>query len=592
MVATVNSNERPTIHNRSSGSSSSPFSFLPGLVAGLHCVKNFLPLIPRFAKSWLEHPEPLLQEAQAWFNSHQQLISQSIKQISGEPCEPVVTPERSDRRFKHKYWKDKWFFNLIKQSYLLSEQSAYQLIENSVAINQDTKIQTQRLVEEIFNCLSPSNCVLTNPEVFELTKKTKGENLRRGWEHFKEDSDYWRGYFNLIKTDFNHYQVGKNLATSNGKVIYQNEIMQLLHYAPLNPAGYEKPLLMTPSFINKFYIFDLNAQNSFVHWLLEQGFDVYLISWANPNKTHANYGVEYYVEQGPLKALSLLINEYGYYSVNLLGYCLGGVFNALAAQYCSVKGNRHWVQSLSFLASRFDFSMPNRLSQLFCMKEGLDLLDFLCAGMRTPGVWDGRKIAAFFNLLHSREYYWSYYVSRYLRGSNGTPNPMLYWLQDVVHITERLAKFYMIDMIRENIFFSDRFLSIHGTAIKITDLNFPTFALGLKDDQLSLWKDVFASSKLFLPNCHFILAGGDHISGVVNPPKRQKYGYWVNAAGFDIDTHPEEWFANATFQAGSWWPVYAAWLKNNSGNLVSAISGYENQSALEPAPGTYVLTRI
>jgi polyhydroxyalkanoate synthase len=565
-------------------------SVLPGLRDTAKFFVRLLPLARQFVEAWVDDPKPVCDGVARWASSQGALLKETGKQVLGQTPTTIIKPERHDRRFKHPSWKQKAFFNFIHQSFLLSEQQFAQAIKETENMPAMARIQAEEWLHESMNFLSPDHFILTNPEIIDLTLQSKGQNLIKGFEFFKQDLAKWQGYYNLTKSDESYYRLGENLAKTPGKVVFENELMQLLHYQPVAEQVIPQPILITPSFINKYYILDLTEKSSLVRWLLTQGFDVYLISWVNPTRAYADYGVFDYVNIGVITAMKWIASMHDQQAIHLFGHCVGGFLNSVVASHFVQTNQAQAIASMSYMTTRLNFSIPNKITRLISCTEGVDLLDYIRETMMDAGIWDGREMAVFFNLQNGQEYYWSYFVSRYLRGNDLKPNPMLYWLQDVMHIAPKLFSCYLR---RDNIVDKKQHSSVDGVSLEYAQHAWPTFALGIENDQLDLWQSVYLTGQLFSPHSFFVLAQGDHVGGMNNPPTRCKYGYWVNETDFSAHVTPEEWLDNAQFTKGSWWPVYANWLKQHSDAPVSVEhTAYAKEPDIEPAPGRYVKQTI
>jgi poly[(R)-3-hydroxyalkanoate] polymerase subunit PhaC len=446
-----------------------------------------------------------------------------------------------------------------------------------------TKHQARFYVEQIANALAPSNFALTNPEVLKLTLASNGENLVEGLENLARDIAAGHGQLRIRQTDFNAFEVGANLATTPGKVICQNELMQLLQYAPVTETVYRRPLLIIPPWINKFYILDLNPRKSFIRWAVEQGFTVFVLSWVNPHEALAGKSFSDYMRQGILEALAAIEKATGEKEVNAIGYCIGGTLLAATLGYMAAKKDRR-ITSATFFASQVDFELAGDL-RVFVDESQLKGVE---TRMAERGYLEGKQMAQAFNMLRSNDLIWSYVVNNYLKGRDPLPFDLLYWNADSTRMPATTHAYYLRECYLNNSLTKGKVV-LDGVRIDLKKVKIPIYNLGTREDHIAPLASVFRIGGAIGGDCRLVVAGSGHIAGVINPPAARKYEYWTNDKGAPT---LDAWLAGATEHQGSWWPDWLAWISQRSGDKVKArIPGDGALPPIEDAPGSYVKVR-
>ncbi|HEV7599629.1 MAG TPA: class I poly(R)-hydroxyalkanoic acid synthase [Bradyrhizobium sp.] len=512
------------------------------------------------------------------------LWGSSMRRLVGEQAPPAIAPAPRDKRFSDPEWKSNQFFDFVMQAYLLSTQWAQDLVRNAEGLDPHTRKKAEFYVQQITNALAPSNFVLTNPEVLRETLASSGDNLVRGMKMLAEDIEAGGGTLRIRQSDPSNLEVGVNMATTPGKVIYQNELMQLIQYQPTTENVLRTPLLIVPPWINKFYILDLKPEKSYVKWCVDQGITVFLISWVNPDKTLGKKTFDDYMKEGPLAAMDAIEKATGELKVHTAGYCVGGTLLATTLAWLAEK-RRQRVTSATFFAAQVDFTHAGDL--LVFVDE--DQISALERDMQTSGVLEGSKMAMAFNMLRSNDLIWSYVVSNYLKGKVPSSFDLLHWNSDATRMPAANHSFYLRNCYLENRL-STGSMVLDNTLLDLSKVKVPVYNLATKEDHIAPADSVLYGSQFFGGPVKFVLSGSGHIAGVVNPPSLSKYQFWTND---NIkDTTLADWLEGAQEHKGSWWPDWRAWLESIDAEQVPARAvGTEALPAIEDAPGSYVRVR-
>ena len=529
----------------------------------------------------MSNPQQVMEAQTQLWQSYMQLWSNTTKRMLGQEAEPVAEPQKGDRRFKDSEWSENFVFDYIKQSYLLAGQWLMHNVEDTEFPDDHTREKVNFYMKQFVDAMAPTNFVATNPTVLKETVETRGENLVRGLNHLLEDLEAGHGSLKIRQTAPDTFEVGKNIAVSKGKVVYQNSLMQLMHFEPGTETQFARPLLIVPPWINKYYILDLQPKNSFIKWATDQGHSVYVISWVNPYEELANASFEDYMRDGPLAALSAIEEDVGTGEVNAVGYCLGGTLLASTLAHMAAIGDDR-IKSATYFASLADFSEPGELG-VFIDEEHIKMIEEM---MEEKGYLDGNQMATTFNMLRSNDLIWSFVINNYLMGKDPFPFDLLYWNSDSTRMPKAMHSFYLRNMYQQNLLAQPGALTLLGTPIDLGAIKTPTTSIGTKEDHIAPWKSVYRSAQKFGGEVNFILAASGHIAGIVNPPAAGKYGYWLKK---DLIDDRDEWAASAEEHEGSWWPHWQEWVSQFAGEQVPARKPGENGlKAIEDAPGSYV----
>jgi polyhydroxyalkanoate synthase subunit PhaC len=512
------------------------------------------------------------------------LWGSSVRRLAGEAAPPAIAPSPRDKRFSDPEWKSNQFFDFVMQLYLLTTQWAHDLVRDAEGIDPHTRKKAEFYVQQITNALAPSNFVLTNPEVLRETLASSGDNLVRGMKMLAEDIEAGHGTLRIRQSDPSNLVVGVNMATTSGKVVFQNDLMQLIQYAPATENVLRTPLLIVPPWINKFYILDLKPEKSFIKWCVDQGVTVFVISWVNPDKSLGAKTFENYMKEGPLAAMDAIERATGEMKVHTMGYCVGGTLLASTLAWLAEK-RRVRVTSATFLAAQVDFSHAGDL--LVFVDE--DQISALERDMQACGVLEGSKMAMAFNMLRSNDLIWSYVVSNYLKGKPPSSFDLLHWNSDATRMPAANHSYYLRNCYLENRL-SAGTMVLDNTLLDLSKVKVPVYNLATREDHIAPAESVLYGSQFFGGPVKYVLSGSGHIAGVVNPPSPGKYQYWTNDNIRDVSL--ADWLKGAQEHRGSWWPDWREWLQNLDAEEVPARTvGTDALPAIEDAPGSYVRVR-
>ena len=548
-------------------------------------VAEVVKTLGRVAEYWLGDPQRASELQARLGKAYLDLWASAAKRLTGEEAAPVVAPAPNDKRFADPEWTSNQFFDFLKQAYLLSARWADKMVSDAADLDPHVKRKAEFYVRQIANALSPSNFVLTNPELLRETLTSNADNLVRGMRMLAEDIEAGGGDLKIRQSDASMFAVGRNLATTPGKVIFQNDLMQLLQYAPSTATVRKRPLLIVPPWINKFYVLDLTPKNSFIKWCVDQGLTVFCISWVNPDARLAKKTFEDYVREGPLAALDAIKQATGEAKVDAIGYCVGGTLLSVAlAAMAAWHDDR--IASATLFASQVDFTHAGDL-KVFVDEEQVKAIE---ERMAQRGYLEGGAMATVFNLLRSNDLLWPYVVNNYLKGKAPFPFDLLYWNSDATRMPAANHSFYLRNCYLDNKL-SKGEVVIGNTPIDLKSIKIPIYNLATREDHIAPAKSVLLGSKFFGGSVRFVLSGSGHIAGVVNPPEKQKYQYWTGAKPRNADL--DGWVAKAKEHPGSWWPDWIAWLKKQSSAEARArIPGEGKLKPIEDAPGSYVKVRV
>lgn len=533
-----------------------------------------------FWRHWMTEPAKLVEAQGTLLRSYMELWGHSMRRLMGEEVAPIAAPEPGDNRFKDPEWTSNPYFDFWKQAYLLTTNWAESVLRDTEGLDERTKSKAEFYLRQISSAMSPSNFPMTNPEVVRETFQTNARNLVQGMSHLVEDMEKSGDLLKISQTDVTAFEVGRNLAVTPGKVIFQNELIQLIQYTPTTDKVREVPLLIVPPWINKYYILDLTTPKSFVKFAVDSGFTVFLISWVNPDQSLAHKTFEDYMKEGILAAAEAVRRETGVTSCNVLGYCVGGTLLATTLAYLAARGEDVF-SSATFLTTQVDFTKAGDLL-VFIDDTQLKSLEEM---MAERGYLDGSRMATVFNMMRSRDLIWPYVVNNYLLGKKPFPFDLLFWNQDSTRMTPANHNFYLREFYHENRFAKGE-MTIGGVKLNLRRVRLPVYELATKEDHIAPARSVFIGSKLFSGPVEFVLAGSGHIAGVVNPPDKIKYQYWT-ASKAAAETL-EEWMSMAREHPGSWWPHWTEWLAKHSGGWTTPREPGAKLGVIEPAPGSYV----
>jgi polyhydroxyalkanoate synthase len=529
----------------------------------------------------MQNPARLVQAQIGFWQDYVTLWQNTTRRLMGMDTTPVISADPKDKRFKDDAWQQSEVFDFIKQSYLLSARYVNDVVGHVDGLDPKTAKKVDFYARQFVDAMSPSNFVLTNPEVLRRTAETGGENLLRGLNNLLTDLERGRGKLSIRMTDPNAFALGENIAVSPGKVIFQNELMQLIQYAPSTKTALQRPLLIIPPWINKFYILDLRPKNSFVRYAVSQGHTVFMVSWVNPDEKLSDAGFEDYMHKGIFAALDAIEEATGEREVNAIGYCLGGTLLACTLAWMAKRGIDD-IKTATFFVTLMDFEDAGELG-VFIDEEQLKALE---ERMQEHGYLEGSEMAATFNMLRANDLIWSFVVNNYLLGNDPFPFDLLYWNSDATRMPARMHSFYLRHMYQQNLLAKPDGITLDGEALDLGRIKVPAYFLSTREDHIAPWRSTYRGTQLLGGEKRFVLAASGHIAGVVNPPEGGKYNHWVNES---LPASPQEWLDGATELAGSWWGDWNRWVTAHAPEQVPArIPGEGKLPAMEDAPGGYV----
>lgn len=547
----------------------------------LHVGHAFLEMTTRL----MADPARLVQAQMSLWQDYMTLWQRTTQRLLGQEAEPVIAPAKDDRRFKDAAWDENTLFDFIKQSYLLAARWLQNTAQNVDGLDDRSARKVDFYTRQFVDAMAPSNFVLTNPEVLRTTIETGGDNLLKGLEHLLEDLEHGKGQLRIRMTDYSAFEVGKNIAVTPGKVVFRNDLIELLQYTPTTPEVNKRPLMVVPPWINKYYILDLREKNSFIKWAVDQGHTVFVLSWVNPDEKLAAKTFEDYMLEGTLTALEQIEKATGVAEVNAVGYCLGGTLLASTLAYMGVKGDER-IKSATFFTTMTDFEEAGELS-VFIDEEQLTALE---AKMNSCGYLDGSAMAGTFNMLRANDLIWSFVVNNYLLGKDPFPFDLLYWNSDSTRMPAAMHSYYLRNMYQHNLLVKPGALVLNGVPIDLGKIKAASFFLSTREDHIAPWKSTYSATQTFGGQVKFVLAASGHIAGVINPPAADKYCYWTNTK---LPKNPDAWLQGATQTNGSWWPEWNKWVgKFADGKVPARVPGSGALPALGDAPGTYAKVRI
>jgi polyhydroxyalkanoate synthase len=540
--------------------------------------------ISQVAEYWLSDPQRAVELQTSLGRAYLDLWAGAARRLAGETAAPAVAPDPKDKRFADPEWSQNQFFDFLKQAYLLTTNWADHLVKNAEGIDPHTRQKAAFYVKQIANAVAPSNFIFTNPELLRETLASNAENLVRGMHMLGEDIQAGHGNLRIRQSDASVFEVGRNLALTSGKVVFQNELMQLIQYEATTKEVLKRPLLIVPPWINKYYILDLTPEKSFIKWCVDQGITVFVISWVNPDARLAAKSFEQYMREGPLAALDVIADITGEKKIHAIGYCVGGTLLAIALAWLAAK-KKSRVVSATFFTAQVDFTFAGDLL-VFVDEERIQQLE---AHMKEQGYLEASRMADAFNLLRSNDLIWPYVVNNYLRGKKPFPFDILFWNSDATRMPAANHSFYLRNCYLTNKLTKGE-MEIDGQKLDLRKVKVPVYNLATREDHIAPAKSVLFGSQYFSGSVKFVLAGSGHIAGVINPPARPKYQYWTGTA--PNGTGLDEWLASAEEHPGSWWPDWLTWLKGHDGKTVPARSiGTAKRPPIEDAPGSYVKAR-
>ncbi|MBE7636960.1 class I poly(R)-hydroxyalkanoic acid synthase [Sneathiella sp. P13V-1] len=535
------------------------------------------------SQKMMSDPAKLIEAQAELWKGYMDIWQNMALAASGQKSEPVVEPAKGDKRFRSDEWTQNQIFDYIKQSYLLTSNWVNDVVASVDGLDEESRKKVDFYTKQMTDAMSPTNFFWSNPDVLKATLESKGENLIKGLENLLEDMQAGQGQLNPRMVPEGAFEVGKNVAVTPGKVVFQNEMMQLIQYTPTTEKVYKKPLLITPPWINKFYILDLRQDNSFIKWCVDKGYTVFVISWVNPDERHIDRTFESYMSEGILAALDAIEETVGEKEVTTIGYCIGGTLMSATLAYLAAIGEKR-IAASTFFAAQTDFDDAGDLL-LFTDEEQVQMIE---RKMKAAGFLEGKNMATTFNMLRSNDLIWSFVINNYLLGKDPFPFDLLFWNCDTTNMPPQMHSFYLRNMYQKNLLSKPGGLTLGGQPIDLSKVEVPIFVQASKEDHIAPYTSVFKATKLMSGPAEFMLAGSGHIAGVINHPDAKKYQHWTNSSKKKYET-ADEWLADATEHPGSWWPHWHKWLSKKSGPKVDARDPEKGKlKPIEDAPGSYV----
>ena len=548
-------------------------AFIPASLADSETTKD---MWSRGFKILLDNPEKFISTNIEYSNKFRELVALSIDKFMGIETQDLYAPSNRDRRFKDPAWQENIYFDFIKQFYLMSSEWMKESLSH-YELEPELKGYLEFQVKQFIDAFSPTNFIFGNPEVFRESFESGWQNIVQGLDNFLNDIKKSGDIFNIPTTDFGAFKVGENLAATEGKVIYQNDLVQLICYKPKDET-HKIPIFIIPPWINKYYILDLSPHNSLIKYLVDNNFQVFTISWVNPTRELAHKNFEDYLKEGIILPLEY-IERLGYDKINAMGYCIGGTLLAIALAYYKKTGKK-FIESATFITTLLDFTNSGEVG-VFINEASISVIE---AEMELKGYFDGKYLSNSFSLLRANDLIWSFFVNNYLKGKTPIALDFLYWNADASNLPAKMHSFYLRNMYLNNLLRVSGGLEMLRVPIDLSSISIPTFFLGAADDHIVPWKSVYESMKILGGDKTFCLASSGHVAGVINPPHANKYNYKINK---NLSSDPTEWLLGSQEHAGSWWISWTRWLASGSGDKAKSIN-YENLKFIEPAPGSYV----
>jgi poly[(R)-3-hydroxyalkanoate] polymerase subunit PhaC len=541
------------------------------------------------AKAYMDLYSRLLMDPSAlaaasvnfWIDS-MRLWQSSWLKLLGQDAGPVAQPAKGDARFRDQEWSDNFLFDYIKQSYLIAARHIQHAVADVQGLPEDSQKKVAFFTRQYVDALAPSNFAATNPQVLRETLASGGQNLIKGLNNLLADIEKGDGQLRISMTDEKAFQLGRNVATTPGKVVFQNALLQLIQYQPSTADVFRRPLLIIPPWINKYYILDLRPANSFIKWAVDQGHTVFVVSWVNPDQALAGKGFDDYLTEGALAAMDAALKATGEERLNVIGYCLGGTLLGCALAWLAAKGDER-VAAATFFVSLLDFSQPGELG-VFIDEAQVENLE---RRMNERGYLEGSEMASTFNMLRSNDLVWSFVINNYLMGKDPFPFDLLYWNSDSTRMPARMHSYYLRHMYLKNELGVPGAVTLAGVPIDLSKVKLPAYFISTAEDHIAPWKTTYKGAKYLSGPVRFVLGGSGHIAGIVNPPAAKKYQYWTSEA---FPATAEEWMAAAQPHPGSWWEDWQRWMERNNGG--DKVPARIPAKAIEDAPGSYVMLRL
>lgn len=562
-------------------------SMLPGLQqADEHPVTIFDPgivmgALEKAVTELSKKPQSITEIHTDHFKNILKLMETMVQHLKGEEVQPLIKLDSKDKRFKNPVWQSHPGFFFMQQLYLLNAQLLKEVLTQLKGLDPKTSHKMEFYIKHLIDAMSPTNFPMTNPDVIQEIYETKGENLVQGFKNFLSDSV--NGSLNIKMTDMEALKLGRDIATAPGKVVFRNELLEVIQYSPTTEKVHAVPLLIIPPWINRFYVFDLKPENSFIRWAVSRGFTVFIVSWVNPDKRHATKTITDYTLKGAKEAFDFVRKYTNHKSINMIGYCTGGVLLNCLMAYLKAKGKDKEIKSATVIAAPTDFREAGDLLVYVCEEQ----LKKLEKHIKKKGYLDANSMVQSFNLLRANDLIWSFYINNYLMGKEPVPFDMLHWNSDAVRMPGKMHADFLRKMYLENKLMQPGGIKIDDVSVDLRTISTPMFIMAAADDHIAPWRAVFPLANMVKGATEFILSGSGHVAGVFNHPAKNKYHFWKNNQKAET---ADEWLNAAEKMPGSWWPVWEEWIEKFAGKMVDAQKISEN-NALDEAPGSYVVAK-
>lgn len=538
------------------------------------------------SQKMMEDPGKYMEAQVGLWNDYMTLWrNTTMSMLGGEQSEPVIEPEKGDRRFKDEAWQENEVFDFIKQSYLLTARFMNSTVNDVEGLDAQTARKVDFYTRQFADAIAPTNFAMTNPEVLRATKETNGENLVSGLENMLEDLEKGKGKLRISMADEDAFEVGVNVATSPGKVVFQNDLIQVIQFEPTTKQQHSTPMLIMPPWINKYYILDLREKNSLVKWMTDQGYTTFVVSWVNPDESLAHKTFEDYMLEGAVGSIEAVKKACKVKKIHVTGYCIGGTLLSSALAYLKAKEDDS-IKTATLITALTDFREVGDI-RVFIDEEQVEGLEKRMD--ESGGFLEGADMAATFNMLRSNDLIWSFVVNNYLLGKDPIPFDLLYWNADSTRMPMAMHSFYLRNMYLENNLVKPGGITLGGVPIDLSTIDLPTYMISCKEDHIAPWASTYEATKLLSGKVRFVLSASGHIAGVVNPPAAGKYCYWTNPKN---PKSADKWLAGSKENPGSWWTDWDAWLKPQSGKKIAArVPGKGGLKVIEDAPGAFCKSR-
>lgn len=533
---------------------------------------------------WMHNPAKLLEHQIEYWGKSVTHYMEAQQALAKGKLQPPEDPGPKDRRFRNPLWDEHPYFNFVKQQYLINADAIASAVEDIDDMDATEKRRLRYFAQQIVDMFAPTNFLATNPDALQKALETEGESLVKGLENLVADLEANNGELVVRLADEGAFEIGNNIASAEGEVVYRNHMMEVIQYTPTTEKVRETPIVLFPPWINKFYILDLKPENSFIRWVVDQGYTLFVVSWINPDESYKDVGLETYIEDGYLRAISEVKSICDVEKVNAIGYCIAGTTLSLTLSLMKKRGDKS-VKSATFFTTLTDFADQGEFTPF--LQD--DFIDGIEAEIDETGILKSFIMARTFSFLRSNDLVYGPAIKSYMMGETPPAFDLLYWNGDGANLPGKMAMQYLRGLCQDNQFAEGKF-ELMGETLSLRDVDVPLCSIACETDHIAAWKDCYRGvQSMGGKSRHFILSESGHIAGIVNPPSKKKYGHYTHD---DLSLSPDEWRSEAEYTEGSWWPVWEKWIAKRSGKWIKARTvGDASHPPLAPAPGTYVQTK-